>query len=280
MTHIESGEHCESDCRLLAAYFRQRYEDICAPVLWWSAVCLIKALICRAQTHIFAPSCVCLKCLCAYSLPLCTCMVLWFSDKVIRLPVSAESQSVCSVSASCSPLDVVSDRIQSLDSNLPPFLHWETLLAHHVHEIECSRHWVTETPPVTWINSCMYDGALAVAKGTSQSTPHTLHHSPLQLPPLPHYSPPSGLLHEAHSSVQCWNMAGSTDIWWHLCPLSTHQVYRDLSQQKDRGGWAEWWWWRWVGERDGQPIWCYEKKCALQFFVEVIVFYGSQHRSR
>ncbi len=55
-----------------------------------------------------------------YALPLCTCIVLWFSDKVVRLPVSAESECLCSVSASCSPLDVVSDMIQGLDSNVAP----------------------------------------------------------------------------------------------------------------------------------------------------------------
>lgn len=76
--------------------------------------------VCRAQTHVFALSYVCLNPPCVYSLPFCTCIVLWISGKVIRLPVSAESQSLCSVQTSCSPLHVISDRILSLDGDVPP----------------------------------------------------------------------------------------------------------------------------------------------------------------
>lgn len=92
---------------------------------------------------------------------------------------------------------------------------------------------------VTWIN-WMYDGALEL-RALCKVTPPTITHTHTSTPPPPHCPPASGLLHEAHSSAQCLNMAGSADMWWHFGPPSTQRVHRDWPQQREGAGWAAWW---------------------------------------
>lgn len=94
--------------------------------------------------------------------------------------------------------------LQSALSSLPrPYVHF---IMWNRDEAKCPHTTEWQKPSVTWINSCTYDGALAMAKGALQSSyphPHTTQLT-TSTPPAPYCCLPSGLLHEAHSSVQCW----------------------------------------------------------------------------
>lgn len=244
MTHAESGNIVRASVHSWQP-LSGRDIKIFVCLYWWSAVCLIKALICRTQTHVFALSCV-FGPLWVFVWLLCACLVLWFSDKVIRLPVSAESQSRGAVWTSCCPICVVFDRIQPLTS-----FTWHTpCCPRHMCILSCE----IETRPSVFTllsdrNPLSHELApvpmmehwprlRALYKATPPPTHYTTPHF-TPPPPLPYYSPPSGLLREAHSSAQCWNMAECTDIWWHLCPPSTHRVYGDSPRQKERRvGWV------------------------------------------
>lgn len=205
-----------------------------------------------------------------YAVPFCTCVVLWFSDKVIWLPVSAQSQSLCSVSASCSPLDVASDRIQSLDSDVAPSFtqHSESprTCAHFImwnrDEAKCLHAAEWQKPPVTWINSCMYDGAPAVVYGTLQSKPPTHTHTPYFNSPLRL----TILLLQAYCmkpihlfSVETWQRALICD-GTSVLQAPTKYTGTRLSKKRAEGGLSGGDGW-WVGE-GGQQGWCYEMKWA------------------
>lgn len=113
----------------------------------------------------------------------------------------------------------LTDRSRSLDYSRPSLLQlcshvktWNSTRAKWLHGSEWQK------PAVTWISSCVWYNTDSVAKGTFLSSPpSTRPTEPPALPP-PHSFLPSGLLHESYSSAQCWNMAGTTDIWWQCCP--------------------------------------------------------------
>lgn len=107
----------------------------------------------------------------------------------------------------------------------------------------CAAEW--QQPPVTWIKSSTYDGALSVELKARRPPPQALtQHTPTP-PRTQCYLPPSGLLHVAHSSAQCWNMAERTDKWRHRCPPSIHHAYSSSHQLNTVKG----------GPRKGERVW-------------------------
>lgn len=191
---------------------------------------------------VFGPSSV-------FVLPLCARTAPWLGEKGYQ--ATARHTSAClwaSVSASRCPFIRHSWQDPEPCSWQPaPFFTCSSLLLQQKcafflsHEIKTRQGVVkplsdrTPHPPhtVTWINSCTHDEAPAVARGTLRGSLPTL-----TLPPLlPYSSLASGLLHEAHSSAQCWNTSESANICWHLCPSNAQQVCRDLPQQKESRGW-------------------------------------------
>lgn len=82
------------------------------------------------------------------------------------------------------------------------------------------------------------DGALCLWS----SRPSARHHRLTRCTPPPHpslqyYLHPSGILHVAHSSVQCWNMAECADKWRQRRPPGIHRARSSAHQLKTvKGG--------------------------------------------
>lgn len=189
-------------------------------------MCLIKALIRRAQTHAFSLSC----------LDLCVgeCIMTFYSVGAQEEGHHAASQhwelaSAPHISSLLSCICRFWRAPEHAGWHLSRSLSRSLLYVHFImwnrDEAQCLYTAEWQKPLVTRINSRMYDGVLVMAKGilrSSKAAPlvHTVHNSPLELPRCL-----TLLLLRAHSRSPfiCTLLKHSSERWYLVAPLSFKQ---------------------------------------------------------